>query len=256
MRCRKALADEHVGEQSLGHALRERGDVGSSLDHLPESTAARPALGREPGGSVAELVERDEFATQRGVDVGVEHDRAQRPSEVEEGACRRGARDAVDLGRGRSSSMTRLSWTTSPPWRARAPTGTRDLDRRRCRPDGKRPELQQPIGARRAQLVPAAQQAASTSPCQVTGCTTHAVHVVVERLPASGARDARVGRRREYAEARSRCRAGEDAVMLRGESCESVIRVSAIAGFDDPMRPSRTLLVTGCVSWPRYTRVR
>ena len=38
-----------------------------------------------------------EFATEGVVDVRVEHDRAQRAGEVEERACRRRARDAVDL---------------------------------------------------------------------------------------------------------------------------------------------------------------
>ena len=97
LRRREPLSDEHVREQSLGDTLRERSGLGSSLDHLPESTSTGPTLGREPGRRVPELLEGDELATYRVVDVRVEHDRAEPACEVEEGARHRGARDVVDL---------------------------------------------------------------------------------------------------------------------------------------------------------------
>ena len=47
-RRREALADEHVGEQPLGNALRDRRSDGTGVDGSAESPATGPTLGGEP----------------------------------------------------------------------------------------------------------------------------------------------------------------------------------------------------------------
>ena len=137
------------------------------------STAARNR--RPPGRPLVasralvrpEFVESHELTAERGVDVGVEHDRAQHAGEVEERACHRRARDAVDLvavlvvdGEALVDDETVVAGT--PPALAH------DLDRRRsCLTAASRAARLNECEA--SALGPAAQHAASTSPRQVVG---------------------------------------------------------------------------------------
>ena len=113
---------------------------GSAVASIRASTAAGTDVRRVVPWSPAERRcvgarrSDDELATERVVDVGVEHDRAR--------ACARGRTSvrAADVhgmpstSSRSSSSMTRLSCTTRPPWRVSSPAVARDLDRRRCCP--------------------------------------------------------------------------------------------------------------------------
>jgi hypothetical protein len=94
---RSSLTDEHGGEQALRHALRKRRRTGARFDRAAEPASAGTALRRQARARASKLVERHEVAAQSCVDVGIEHDRSQRASEVEERASHRRARDAVDL---------------------------------------------------------------------------------------------------------------------------------------------------------------
>ena len=161
---------------------RESQALGTGVDRGAEPAATGPALGRESCRRAWSSASGDELATQRGVDVGVEHDGAQHASEVEERACRRRARDPVDFVARSSSSMTRLSCTTSRWWRVRRQR-SQMISTTVVRPDGNPQESLRPTMRGHA-VGPAAQQAASTSPATFAG-RPHPVDGVVEEHPSA-----------------------------------------------------------------------
>jgi hypothetical protein len=213
------VPDEHVGQAPLRDALGERRHGAATIDRCTGFTPARAAFGRQSRARASKLVHRHELATQGGVDVGVEHDRAQRACEVEERACRRSTRDAVPLVSVLVVVDVQALVDHEPVVTSTLPSNAHELGQIRS---SRRQGPEAGGGTVRRKGVGACSQARNEEiALPRPWCTPHPVHAVVDEDPAS-TRDARLPRSvREFESGHVLER--EHSVLLGGEASERLI---------------------------------